>query len=100
MTRRQVWTKAPLVAEVVAEAQARVALLHLEATQPVVLEGTAAAIWMMIDGQRSEDQIVAEIGENFPDVGPEICAHVNGFLRSLADQSLIEEAELRPPTDS
>lgn len=93
MTRHQVWTKAPLVAEVVAEAQARVALLHLEATQPVVLESTAAAIWMMIDGQRSEDQIVHEIERDFPDAGPEVRDHVTGFIRNLEGQLLLELAD-------
>lgn len=97
MTGHQVWTKGSLVAEVPAEAEARVALLHLDATQPVVLEGTAATIWMLIDGQRSEDQIVNEVERNFPDAGPEVRDHVIGFLRSLEGQLLVELAN---PHDS
>ena len=97
MTGHQVWTKASLVAEVLVGAEARVALLHLDADQPVVLEGTAATIWMMIDGQRSEDQIVNEIQRDFPDSGPEVREHVIGFLRSLEGQRLVELAD---PHDS
>ena len=92
MTGHQVWTKGPLVAEVRAESGDRVALLHLDADQPVVLEGTAATIWMMIDGQRSEDQIVNEVEQDFPDAGPVVREHVIGFLRSLEGQSLVELA--------
>lgn len=81
-----------MVAEVCTEPRARVALLHLDATQPVVLEGPAAVIWDLIDGQRSERDIFAELGATFEDQSGQMQAQVEGFLASLEAQRLIEAA--------
>jgi pyrroloquinoline quinone biosynthesis protein D len=81
-----------LVAEVCTESRARVALLHLDATQPVVLEGPAAVIWDLIDGQRSERDIFAELEATFEDQSGQMQAQVEGFLASLEAQRLIEAA--------
>ncbi len=56
-----IWRHSLHVAQVRTESANRVALLHLDATQPVVLEGTAATIWDLIDGDRSEQDILAEL---------------------------------------
>ena len=87
-----VWKRGGLVAEVRTESQARVALLHLDATQPVVLEGTAATIWNLIDGQRSEQSIFAELEAIFEDRSGQMQAQVEAFLASLEAQRLIEAA--------
>jgi hypothetical protein len=87
-----VWKRGGLVAEVRTESQARVALLHLDATQPVVLEGTAATIWNLIDGQRSEQSILAELAATFEDRSGQMRAQVEDFLASLEAQRLIEAA--------
>jgi hypothetical protein len=87
-----VWKRGGLVAEVRSEAQGRVALLHLDATQPVVLEGTAATIWNLIDGQRSEQSILAELEATFEDRSGQMQAQVEDFLASLEAQRLIEAA--------
>ncbi|WP_236560720.1 PqqD family protein [Arthrobacter sp. 8AJ] len=79
-----------MVAEVCTEPRARVALLHLDATQPVVLEGPAAVIWDLIDGQRSEQDIFAEIEATFEDQSGKMQAQVEDFLASLEAQHLIE----------
>ena len=87
-----VWKRGGLVAEVRTESQARVALLHLDATQPVVLEGTAATIWNLIDGQRSEQSILAELEATFEDRSGQMQTQVEAFLVSLEAQKLIEAA--------
>lgn len=87
-----VWKRGGLVAEVCTEPRARVALLHLDANQPVVLEGPAAVIWDLIDGQRSEQDIFAELEATFEDQSGQMQAQVEGFLASLEAQRLIEAA--------
>jgi pyrroloquinoline quinone biosynthesis protein D len=87
-----VWKRGGLVAEVCTEPRARVALLHLDATQPVVLEGPAAVIWDLIDGERSERDIFAELEATFEDQSGQMQAQVEGFLASLEAQRLIEAA--------
>ncbi|MGN7147486.1 PqqD family protein [Arthrobacter sp. SAFR-179] len=87
-----VWKRGGFVAEVCTEPRARVALLHLDATQPVVLEGPAAVIWDLIDGQRSEQDILAELEATFEDQSGQMQAQVEDFLASLEAQRLIEAA--------
>jgi pyrroloquinoline quinone biosynthesis protein D len=70
----------------------RVALLHLDANQPVVLEGPAAAIWELIDGQRTEQGIVAELQGSFEDESGQMQSQVAAFLNTLKKQHLIEPA--------
>jgi len=85
-----IWHHSRHVAQVCTEPRSRVALLHLDATQPVVLEGTAAAIWDLIDGQRNEQDIVAELEATFEDPSGQMQSQVQGFLASLEAQRLIE----------
>ena len=87
-----VWKRGGLVAEVCTEPRSRVALLHLDATQPVVLEGPAAVIWDLIDGQRTEQSILAELEATFEDRTGQMHSQVEGFLASLEAQRLIEAA--------
>jgi len=87
-----IWHHSGHVAQVCTEPRARVALLHLDATQPVVLEGPAAVIWDLIDGQRSEQDIFAELEATFEDQSGQMQAQVEGFLASLEAQRLIEAA--------
>jgi hypothetical protein len=88
-----VWKRGGLVAEVRTHTQNRVALLHLDATQPVVLEGPAAAIWNLIDGQRTEQSMLAELEASFEDQSGQMQAQVEHFLASLEAQRLIEAAD-------
>jgi pyrroloquinoline quinone biosynthesis protein D len=81
-----------LVAEVRTESTNRVALLHLDATQPVVLEGTAATIWELIDGRRDQSDVIAELEAAFEDAAGELAPQVEAFLASLEAQRLIEAA--------
>ncbi|WP_235509841.1 PqqD family protein [Arthrobacter sp. Soil761] len=79
-----------MVAEVCTQPRERVALLHLDATCPVVLEGPAAVIWDLIDGERSEQDIFAELEATFEDHSGQMQAQVEDFLASLEAQRLIE----------
>lgn len=87
-----VWKRGGLVAEVRTESRNRVALLHLDANQPVVLQGTAATIWDLIDGRRTQEAILAELEANFEDQSGQMQAEVEHFLASLEAQRLIEAA--------
>ncbi|MGK3649146.1 PqqD family protein [Pseudarthrobacter enclensis] len=87
-----VWKRGGLVAEVRSQPYSRVALLHLDETQPVVLEGPAAVIWELIDGHRSEREIFNELEETFEDVMGEMQAQAELFLASLEARRLIEPA--------
>lgn len=80
------------VAEVRIESTNRVALLHLDATQPVVLDGTAAAIWELLDGRRDQSDVIAELEAAFEDAPGELASQVEAFLASLEAQRLIETA--------
>lgn len=92
MTVAVVWKRGGSVAEVCTRRRSRVALLHLDETQPVVLEGPAAAIWDLIDGQRTEQDILAELEAAFDDVMGEMQAQAELFLASLEARRLIEPA--------
>ncbi|WP_461857300.1 PqqD family protein [Arthrobacter sp. C152] len=81
-----------MVAEVCTKPRARVALLHLDATQPVVLEGPAAVIWDLIDGQRTQQEIFTELEDTFEDATGQMQAQVEEFLANLEAQRLIEAA--------
>lgn len=85
-----IWHHSRHVAQVCTQPRARVALLHLDATQPVVLEGPAAVIWDLIDGQRTQQDILAELEVTFEDQSGQMQGQVEGFLASLEAQRLIE----------
>lgn len=90
MSGHCIWRRSRHVAQVRTHSANRVALLNLDATQPVVLEGPAAAIWELIDGQRTEQSLLAELGARFDDQAGQMQAQVESFLASLEAQRLIE----------
>lgn len=92
MTTIVAWCHSTDIAQVRTESANRVAVLHLDATQPVVLEGPAATIWDLIDGERTEQSIVTELQTSFEDEAGQMRAQVEAFLAGLADQQLIEPA--------
>lgn len=88
----QVWRRGPLVAEVRSETADTIALLHLDTGTPRVLKDTAAVIWTLIDGHRSQSQIVSELTEQFDAPAALISAHVEDFITGLKTEKLIEQA--------
>jgi pyrroloquinoline quinone biosynthesis protein D len=88
-----VWKHSGLVAEVHSESAGRVALLHLDAPQPVILTGPAEAIWQLIDGRRDEAEVIAELQAQFQDTAGQLAGQVETFLANLEAQRLIETAD-------
>jgi pyrroloquinoline quinone biosynthesis protein D len=68
-------------------------LLHLDAAQPVVLAGPAAAIWELLDGRRDQTDVVAELETVFEGTAGQLAHQVEGFLANLEAQHLIEAAD-------
>jgi pyrroloquinoline quinone biosynthesis protein D len=64
----------------------------LDEAQPVVLEGPAAVIWELIDGHRSEQDIVIELEGSFDDELGEMQTQAELFLASLEARRFIEPA--------
>lgn len=87
----RVWRRAPFVAEVRSEMGDTVAVLQLDSDQPRVLNGTAATIWTLMDGRRSESDIVSKLSEEFDDADGLISTHVEEFMASLSSEGLIEQ---------
>ncbi|WP_415856285.1 PqqD family protein [Sinomonas sp. G460-2] len=86
-----IWHRASSIAEVVSEAEGRVALLNLSEPQPMVLTGSAAVIWGLIDGQQTERDILAELRALYPaEDGDAIEAQLASFLIALQRQGFAE----------
>lgn len=92
ITGQQIWKHASCIAEVRNEPADRIALLELNAEQPVVLTGTAAAVWLLIDGHRSQESIVAELSAMYDDADGQMVPHLTSFFAGLSEQRLIEPA--------
>lgn len=59
-------------------------------TVPLVLTGSAAAIWDAIDGTRSTAQVVEALAQQFDDVDPDDLARsTEHFLHELAERGLV-----------
>lgn len=92
----RIWRRGRRVAEVVSEDGARAALLHLDSDRPLVLSGSAARIWCLVDGSRSTDGIRSELAAEYgaepgSPLSDEIGGEVDRFLAELATRGLIEE---------
>jgi len=59
---------------------------------PMVLEGTAASIWSAIDGQRTVDDVVAMVAEEYALPPDDIRADVEAFVADLAERGLVRRA--------
>jgi pyrroloquinoline quinone biosynthesis protein D len=88
-----VWKHSSLVAEARTVTADRVALLHLDAAQPVLLAGPAAAIWQLLDGCRDEADVIAELQAEYADTAGRLARQVEDFLAGLEAQRLIEAAD-------
>jgi hypothetical protein len=85
-----IWRHSCHIAQVRIDSACRVVLLHLDATQPVVLEGTAAVIWDLIDGCRDHTEVIADLEATFEDSSGQLASQVEAFLIGLEAQRLIE----------
>ncbi|WP_372727398.1 PqqD family protein [Nocardioides sp.] len=72
----------------------RVAILDLDdlTCPPRVLEGTAAAIWQLVDGVRSERDICQELAEAYGAPFEVVADDVAAFLNQMVEAGLLVEA--------
>jgi hypothetical protein len=75
----------------VVEAADRIVVLGLDRidASPVVLEGTALAVWREIDGESDTDEIVARLSETFDLDAARILADVEDFLDRLVIEQVV-----------
>jgi hypothetical protein len=75
----------------VVEHDDRVVVLNLDdlGSAPVVLEGTAAVIWRLLDQADTEATLVAAVAEAFDIVPANVREDVHAFLRHLNDLGLV-----------
>ena len=64
-------------------------VLHLESGQYHSLNGIAVAMWNLIDGARSLEDITAEIRVRYDDAPGDLLEIVRGFCEGLRDRDLI-----------
>ncbi len=88
----RIWRRSALLAQVAADDGQRVALLSLERRRPVVLVYSAAVIWSLVDGTRSEAEILDELQRIYGE-DPAIAAQARVFLTQLEEQGLAEAVE-------
>ena len=88
-----VWMQSSSLAQVPSEG--RVAMIDLDrlADPPMVLEGTAAAIWAAIDGRRTVAEVVDLVAEEYALAADDIRTVVEAFLADLAERGLVQPAE-------
>jgi hypothetical protein len=88
-----VWMQSSSLAQVPSEG--RVAMIDLDrlADPPMVLEGTAAAIWAAIDGRRTVAEVVDLVAEEYALAADDIRTDVEAFLDDLAERGLVRPAE-------
>jgi hypothetical protein len=63
-------------------------LLHLESGQYHSLNETGAAIWKLIDGRRTSNEIANALGAQLDEPPPDIDLVVVGFLTGLRERDL------------
>ena len=71
-----------------------IALCDLGSERLVVLNPIGAAVWQLLDGQRSIEEIVALVSETLGVDAPRVRADVEAFIESLDAQGLLEPLAL------
>lgn len=87
-----VWRRADAVAEVAYE-QRRIVLPLAEPTaaaavEPLLLRGSALAVWLTIDGVRTTDEIVSVVATGYGQRAADIRADVVACLQSFREHGL------------
>ena len=83
------WRRATSTAYV--ESEGRVVVLDLDHLDlpPYVFEGTAAAIWACLDGDRTEDEIIDDLAEAYEVEASVVAADVRRFVDRLRGLGLV-----------
>lgn len=90
----QFWHRAKAVAEVPDDGEERLVVLNLQRGSPLVLLGSAAAIWELIDGTRTENDILKELTSTYAGADESSMAeHVRNFLAALSFHGLAQGSD-------
>jgi hypothetical protein len=86
------WSHAPDVAYV--EEEDRVVLVDLRhpADPPQILNGSAATIWLAIDGQRDDEAVIDHVAEAYGVERVEVAEQVRSFLADLDARGLLRHS--------
>jgi hypothetical protein len=87
-----VWRHKPEVAHV--DSEERSAVLDLERLDqpPLILEGSAAVIWQLIDGVRDLDVLSVDVARYFGESADAVRPAVEAFLTDLSERGLLVQA--------
>lgn len=66
-----------------AELDGELVLVHADGGHVVYLNATAALVWGLCNGERSVAEIVALLGEAYPDAAAQLAGDVEAALREL-----------------
>lgn len=69
-----------------------VVVMSLESGDFFSLTGTAKAIWLLIDGTRSRDTLLADLASQFSARPDAIASEVDAFLGQLTEAGLLAAA--------
>lgn len=89
-----VWRKRDDVA--VVDSGDRVVVLNLSERAsgvPRALEGTGGDIWRLIDGVRSDEELIRELSDSYRVSAATISADVRAFLSQLEQEGLVSSTE-------
>jgi len=67
-------------------------LYHPGLTKAIQLNETAAIVWELCDGRRSEDEITSLLVEAFPDQADEVRRDVDAVLRRLSSEGALQHS--------
>ena len=84
-----IWRRADDLAFVASPDRAVLMLLRQLQRPPLILNGTAAAIWSAVDGARTTDDVIDEVAALLAVDSLEIHDDVAGFLGTLQDEGLV-----------
>ena len=85
----RVWRVSSDVAFVQSPDGGRVAVLHLAQDVPVILVGTAAAVWNGLDGTRTETDLIEELARDYGTDAAAIQKDVMRLIQELSSASMI-----------
>ncbi len=82
------------VAFVTSDEGERVAALDLDrpADPPLILQGSAAVIWGLIDGSRTVDEVVTAVAQHFGEDEATVRGAVDSFLTDLEQRHVVRQA--------
>lgn len=64
-------------------------LFNPDTADAVGINPVGVTVWKLMDGQRSLEEIVAELRDGFADVPDAVIEHVTAFVDDLAEQGFV-----------